>query len=192
MTLRPKGQPKSRDQPSQQQCSSKWVEKQALKDNMKNSEIGGELVGVIAIGLIGLFFYTHQRQATGFLRLTLGGWIPSALWCYSDWSSKTPSKKLTGKRNKSLPPLIASVFWIVASAWFLTVVFPFDFAHFADIVPNFFTFLVSWITNDIARALIAIGMMGGIVFVGVNNVLCIKVKAFLLQQQKTDSSRLVQ
>lgn len=160
---------------------------------MKNSERGGELVGVIVIGLIALFFYAHQIEATGFFTSSFGE--PEALLLYGAiliGVAGPLARSLTGKRNKSRPPLIASVFWIVASAWFLTVVFPFDFAHFADIVPNFFTFLVSWITNDIARALIAIGMMGGIVFVGVNNVLCIKVKAFLLQQQKTDSSRLVQ
>ena len=52
--------------------------------------------------------------------------------------------------------IIASVFGIIASAWFLTVVFPFDFAHFADVVLDFLRFLVSWITNDIARVLIAL------------------------------------
>jgi hypothetical protein len=68
------------------------------------------------------------------------------------------------------------------------VVFPFNFAHFADIVSDFLAFLVSWITNDIARVLIAIGMLGGIVSVGINTVLYIKVRAFLLQQQTGSSS----
>jgi hypothetical protein len=62
------------------------------------------------------------------------------------------------------------------------VVFPFNFAHFADVVLGFLAFLISWITNDIARLLLAIGMVGGIVSVGINTVLYIKVRAFLLQQ----------
>ena len=69
------------------------------------------------------------------------------------------------------------------------VVFPFNFAHLADVVPDFLAFLISWITNDIARLLLAIGMVGGIVSVGINTVLYIKVRAFLLQQ--SDSTRVV-
>jgi hypothetical protein len=69
------------------------------------------------------------------------------------------------------------------------VVFPFNFAHFADVVPDFLAFLISWITNDITRLLLAIGMVGGIVSVGINTVLYIKVRAFLLQQ--SGSTRVV-
>src|SRR5215203_4522405 len=68
------------------------------------------------------------------------------------------------------------------------VVFPFNFAHFADVVPDFLAFLVSWITNDIARVLIAIGMIGEIISVGIKTVLYIKVRAFLLQQQQSGNS----
>ena len=192
MTLRAKGQPNSSrgGQPSQQRRSSKWVEKQALKDNMKNSERGGELVGVIVIGLIALFFYVHQIQATGFFTSSFGATEALLLYGAILVGVAGPlAKFLTGKRNKSRPPeLIASVFWIVASAWFLMVVFPFNFAHFADVVPDFLAFLISWVTNDIARVLIAIGMVGGIVSIGIKSVLYIKVRAFLLQQQSDSNS----
>jgi hypothetical protein len=189
MTLRPKDQPNSRDQPSQQQRSSKWVEKQALKDNMNNSQRGGEIVGVIAIGLIALFFYAHQTEATGFFTSSFGATEVLLLYGAIIIGVAGPMARfLTGRRNKSRhPELIASVFWIVASAWFLMVVFPFDFAHFADVVSDFLASLISWITNDIARVLIAIGMVGGIISVGINTVLYIKVRAFLLQQQSGSS-----
>lgn len=165
----------------QQQHSFSWVEKQALKDNMKNSQRGGELVGVIAIGLIALFFYAHQTQATGFFTSSFGATEAFLLYGAILIGMAGPiSRFLTGKRNKSRPAeLIASVFWIIASAWFLMVVFPFNFAHFADIVPDVLAFLVSWITNDIARVLIAIGMVGGIISVGINTALYIKVRALL-------------
>jgi hypothetical protein len=192
MTLRAKGQPNSSrgGQPSQQRRSSKWVEKQALKDNMKNSERGGELVGVIVIGLIALFFYVHQTEATGFFTSSFGATEALLLYGAILVGMAGPlARFLTGKRNKSRPPeLIASVFWIVASAWFLMVVFPFNFAHFADVVPDFLAFLISWVTNDIARVLIAIGMVGGIVSIGIKSVLYIKVRAFLLQQQSDSNS----
>jgi hypothetical protein len=143
----------------------------------------------IVIGFIALFFYTHQTEATGFFTSSFGGIEALLLYGAILIGMAGPvARFLTGRRNKSRPPeLIASVFWIVASAWFLMVVFPFDFAHFADVVPDFLRVLISWITNDIARVLIAIGMVGGIVFIGVNSVLYIKVGALL--EQQSGSSR---
>jgi hypothetical protein len=53
-------------------------------------------------------------------------------------------------------------------------------------VPEFLRFHVSWITNDIARVLLAIGVAGGIAFIGVTMVLYIKVQT-LLQINKVNS-----
>lgn len=39
----------------------------------------------------------------------------------------------------------------------LLVVFPFDFNHFADVLPESLRFLLQWITNDIGWALLLIG-----------------------------------
>lgn len=188
MSSNPKGQPSG--QPDQHHHPSlSWVEKKALEDNMKNSQRGGEIVGIIVIGLVALFFYVHQTETTGFFTSSFGGIEAFLFYGAILIGMAGPIVKfLTGKRNKSRPAeIIASVFWVVASAWFLMVVFPFDFAHFADVVPDFLRFLVSWITNDIAYVLIAIGMVGGIISVGINTVLYIKVRTLLLQQQSGSS-----
>jgi hypothetical protein len=75
---------------------------------------------------------------------------------------------VTGRRNVSRSPeLAASALWKLGSAWLL-VVFPFNFAHFADVAPDLLRFLASWITNDIARVLTILGTLGGVVFVPVN------------------------
>lgn len=157
-----------------------WAEKEALKDKVKISERGGEVVGVIVIGLITLFFYTHQTQATGFFTSSFGATEALLLYGALGTGMAGPIARLaTGRRNKSRPvDLMASLVWIAASAWLLAV-FPFNFAHFGDIVPDFLRFLVNWVTNDIARILLAIGMVGGIAFVGVTAVLYIRVKALL-------------
>ena len=151
---------------------------------MKNSERGGEIIGIVIIGLVALFFYAHQTQATGFFTSSFGATETLLLYGTILIGIAGPMARfLTGKRSKFRPAeLIASVFWIVAWAWFL-MVFPFNFAHFTDVVPGFLRFLVSWVTNDIAYVLLAIGMVGGIVSVGINTVLYIKVRAFLLRQQ---------
>jgi hypothetical protein len=36
------------------------------------------------------------------------------------------------------------------------VVFPFDFTHFADVLPSFLSFSVQWVSNDIARMLMVL------------------------------------
>ena len=50
----------------------------------------------------------------------------------------------------------------VCTVWLL-VVFPFEFAYFADVSPDSLSFLVQWISNDIARVLMVLAI---IVFLG--------------------------
>ena len=46
----------------------------------------------------------------------------------------------------------------VCTVWLL-VVFPFEFAYFADVSPDFLSFLVRWISNDIARVLMVLAII---------------------------------
>ncbi len=50
------------------------------------------------------------------------------------------------------------IFATVATAWLL-VVFPFEFAYFADVLPDSLRFLAQWISNDIARVLMVLGII---------------------------------
>lgn len=138
------------------------------------------MASVIGILLITYFFYAHQAWSTGLFTPSFDAIEAFFLYGSVLLGIVAPLVRfVTGRRNISRPAeLIVSVFWIVASAWLL-IIFPFDFAHFADVVPDFLRFLVSWISNDIARVLIILGTVGGIVFVGVNAVLYSKVRALL-------------
>lgn len=163
-----------------EQCHFSWIEKEAKKDYVKSSQRGGEMASVIGILLVTFFFYAHQAWSTGFFTSSFG--TIEAFFLYGSILLGIVAplvRATTGRRNKSRPPeMIVSVFCIVASVWLL-MVFPFDFAHFADIVPDFLRFLVNWISNDIARVLIILGTVGGIVFIVVNAVLFFKVRALL-------------
>lgn len=102
MTLGGKDQPNSRQQPPNhhQQHSSSWIEKKALEDNMKNSERGGEIIGIVVTGLVALFFYAHQTQATGFFTTSFGG--TEALLLYGTiliGMAGPMVRLLSGKRN---------------------------------------------------------------------------------------------
>ncbi len=41
----------------------------------------------------------------------------------------------------------------------LYVVFPFDFTHLTDVLPDFLKFLLLWFSSDVAKVLIAIGII---------------------------------
>jgi hypothetical protein len=47
------------------------------------------------------------------------------------------------------------IFVTIGGIW-LFIVFPFEFAYFADVLPEFLRFLVQWISNEIARIVIVL------------------------------------
>ncbi|AFU58948.1 hypothetical protein Ngar_c20160 [Candidatus Nitrososphaera gargensis Ga9.2] len=155
---------------------------------MTLSERGGEIAAIIGIILVAFFFYTHQAWCTGFFTSASASTEAFLLYGSILTGMAEPVARLaTGRRNISrLPELATSIFWIVSSVW-LFYVFPFNFAHFADVVPEFLRFLVSWITNDIARILFILGILGGVAFISVNVMLYLKVRR-LLHQQAVPSS----
>jgi len=46
----------------------------------------------------------------------------------------------------------------LALVW-LFVVFPFEFSYSADVLPSFLQFLLQWVSNDVAKAIMAIGIV---------------------------------
>lgn len=127
-----------------------------------------------------LFFYEHQTWSTGFFTSAFGP--VEGLFLYGSILTGTAgpiARLVTGRRNISrIPELAGSAFWIVGSVWRFNV-FPFNFAHFADVIPEFLQFLVKWITNDIARILFALGIVGGAVFNTINARLYLQVRKLL-------------
>jgi len=75
-------------------------------------------------------------------------------------------------RDFDIPGLI---FATVGIAW-LFVVFPFDFAYFADVLPDFLRFLVLWISNDIARLLMVLGFIVHLIFAFFSAILRVFVR----------------
>lgn len=161
-----------------------WAEKESRRDSMKLSERGGELVGVAAIILVALFFYAHQSWATGFFTSSFGSTEAFFLYGSIILGTLAPLVRFAvGRRNDARPPeALASLFWVAGSVWLL-VVFPFDFAHFGDVLPDFLRFLVGWITNDIAWVLVLLGTLGGIGSTATSVMLYLKVGRLLLSRR---------
>jgi hypothetical protein len=162
-----------------------WSEKEALRDRMGFAERGGEVFALLAIVLVALFFYEHQARSTGFFTSSFGP--TESLFLYGSILSGMAgplSRLVTGRRNISrLPEMIAAAFWILGSVWLL-VYFPFNFAHLADVLPEFLRFALAWITNDIARIFFILGLLGGIASVSVNAILYLRVRSLLRQTQR--------
>jgi hypothetical protein len=56
--------------------------------------------------------------------------------------------------------VFGGIIFALISTTVLLVIFPFDFAYFADVLPDSLRFLVQWISNDIARVVMALGVSG--------------------------------
>jgi hypothetical protein len=133
---------------------------EAEKDTLPYSERGGNVVAIGLILLVTLYFVLHQLWATGFFTsqfgsaemilfyaLLLYGLVPAGV------------RMLIGRKNLArLFDVFQSILFTITLAW-LYIVFPFDFTHFANVLPEVLRFLVQWISNDIARVLMILGLI---------------------------------
>ena len=119
-------------------------------------------IGIVVFSvLMVLYFVTHQIRSTGFFTATFG--TLEMLMLYGFWSFWIVSAGLEGVFGRRLLSRLFDacgglIFATIAIAW-LIVVFPFEFAYFADVLPDSLRFLVQWISNDIARVLIVLGII---------------------------------
>jgi hypothetical protein len=136
------------------------AEAEAKKDIIPYSERAGNIVGVVVGLLVVLYFVAHQTGSTGFFTSkfdTLETLLFYGSLMYGIVS--TALKGLFGRKNLVRPfDAFGLIFFAVAITW-LFVVYPFDFAYFADVLPSFLRFLLQWISNDIARVLIVLGII---------------------------------
>lgn len=133
---------------------------EAKKDTIPLSKRAGSVVGVVASLLILLFFVVHQTSSTGFFTSKFGPAETFLFYAPALFSlATTGAKAFVGRKNVLRPFEAFNLgLFTVAFVW-LFVVFPFDFSHFADVLPDFLQFLVQWISNDIAKVLMAIGII---------------------------------
>lgn len=147
------------------------AEAEAKKDIIPRSERLGNIIGLAAILLILLYFVAHQTWSTGFFTTRFG--LAEAFFFYASFLyGMVPLyiRSLAGRKNLArFFDVLGSVLFLIALAWLL-MVFPFDFSYFADVLPTFLRFLLQWISNDIARVLMTIGIIGTLIM-GVYNAL---------------------
>ncbi|MBC7130138.1 hypothetical protein H5T51_02815, partial [Candidatus Bathyarchaeota archaeon] len=139
---------------------SRHIKAEAEKDVLPLSDRIGNVAAIIVTILVTLFFAAHQAWQTGFFTPKFG-LIEASLFYGVLIYQIVPSalKALFGRKNLGrLFDLFGSIFGLVALIW-LFMVFPFNFTYFADALPASLRFLVQWISNDIARIFMALGIV---------------------------------
>jgi len=133
------------------------------KDHLSFSERVGECLGIVVISLLVLFFRENQMQNTGFFTSNFGLTESFLFYGSALFGVVTgAARSLVGRRNAVRPlEIFGELLWAFASYWLL-LVFPFDVAHFPDLMPGVLRFPFSWLTNDIARLLLLIGVIAGL------------------------------
>jgi hypothetical protein len=150
---------------SEKKATKNWfarhAEGEAKKDILSFSARAGDAIGALVLLLFLLFWVVHQTSSTGFFTSKFGPaetflfYVPAVLGVV-----RTVAKVVVGRKNMLRPfETLERGLGAVGAVW-LFVVFPFDFSHLADVLPNFLRFLLLWISNDVAKVLLTIGIIG--------------------------------
>lgn len=134
------------------------AEREAGKDVIKSSDRWGQLIGIAFSVVFLLYFVALHTESTGFFTsefTALGGFMFFGGMVYG--ALPVLVRVVTGRKNPSRPfDAVGSAFIAVICVYML-VVFPLDFAHLGDLLPDFLEDLVELISNDIARIILVIG-----------------------------------
>jgi hypothetical protein len=117
---------------------------------------------VIFCVLLVLYFVTHQMESTGFFTETFGTLEMFMFYGYlAFWIITAGLEGVLGQRllSRLFDTFGGIIFAAVSTAWLL-VVFPFEFTYFADVMPESLRFLAQWISNDIARIVMILTIIG--------------------------------
>ena len=146
---------------NQKESQESWFSRakaEADKGIPKNERIAG--IGFFFAGsvLMVLYLAAHQIGSTGFFTSKFG--TVEMIMLYGSWIAWIITSGLEGVLGQRFLSRLFDtfggiIFIAVATAWLL-VVFPFEFAYFADVLPDFLRFLVQWISNDIAEVLMVL------------------------------------
>ncbi|MEX1248310.1 MAG: hypothetical protein WEA61_07485 [Anaerolineales bacterium] len=118
---------------------------------------------IIAMAFVAGFFAAHQVLNTGFFTAEFGAYEMLALYGPMALSLVPPIIRASlGVRNPARPmEAIANTALAVGALW-LFFVFPFDVSHLADILPGPVQFVFSWLTDGMARIVLILQVVIGV------------------------------
>jgi len=142
----------------------KLVSNTTKKDMIPRPDKIGQVIGMAVIVVFVAFFVKHQTDSTGFFTSEFGTAEMVIFYAAALFGLITGTAKIIiGRKNRVRPiEMVGYLLWIAASVWLLAV-FPFDFAHLADVLPGALQPLLDWVSNDFARIILVLSVIGGLI-----------------------------
>jgi hypothetical protein len=111
----------------------------------------------VVFTVIVLYLVAHQMVSTGFFTATFGTLEMLVLYgSLMEWIAVAALEALGLKHLACDIDAFGGIIFVTIGGIWLLVVFPFEFAYFADVLPVSLRFLEQWISNDIARGVIVL------------------------------------
>jgi hypothetical protein len=156
------------------------VNRRVERDRMRIGERFGEVVGVFVSLLILLFFWENQVRGTGFF--TSAFRLPEQFLFYGPavfGVLVSLARAVYGRRNAIRPLEILQAAFLVTAAFWLYSVFPFDFAHFTDLLPGAIRPAFFWATDAVASIVLLLAGIGSLANLVYTSVLFATMRAQL-------------
>lgn len=134
------------------------------KNNLSVPERMGEFILAVMMFLLFGFLAYHQAARTGFFTDKFGLW--EMLCLYGPlFAGMSPLlvRAWKGQRHIARPFEIISSLLLAGGSFWLVMVFPFDYTHLADALPFGLRFILTWVTDDIARVVLILQVIIGLV-----------------------------
>ncbi len=133
------------------------IAKEELSDEIASNDIIASIFLILVNGLFGLYFIIHQMVSTGFFTSMFSTFEMIMLYGIIIYWITTSILILIGQKHPSRDlDTYGGLFFATFAIVWLILIFPFEFAYFANVLPDFLRFLVQWISNEIALVLLII------------------------------------
>jgi hypothetical protein len=129
--------------------------KEELSNEIETDDKIASIFLIVVNSLFGLYLVVHQMVSTGFFTPKFNVFEMIILYGIPIYWITTSVLILIGQKHPSrdLDSYGGLFFATFAISW-LIVIFPFEFTHFADALPDTLRFLLQWISNEIAIVLL--------------------------------------
>ena len=129
--------------------------KEEIGDEIESNDKIASIFLIVVNGLFGFYLIAHQTGSTGFFTPKFSTFEMIMLYGIFIYWIITSVLILIGQKHPSRDlDSYGGLFFATFAIGWLIVVFPFDFAHFANALPVFLRFIVQWISNEIALVLL--------------------------------------
>ncbi|HZY46379.1 MAG TPA: hypothetical protein VFE96_01165 [Candidatus Bathyarchaeia archaeon] len=132
----------------------------------------GELVATTLVAcLVAGFYGAHLAWSTGFFTSAFTPVLAVLFFTSIFWPiANVACKAITFRKDvRALVEWMGAALFAGETAW-VYAVFPFNFTHLADVLPPPMQFILSWLTNDIGRILVALILVASIIALAVTSV----------------------